>query len=143
MAVAKKKSNNAGGAKLDDNLKRLVNKVMGVNFKAPDRKAGRELLTLVEHAERDDDKRFFKALARQGSRDIILWAAEEGRATFVKRLIEAGVNPDHRSLGISPMYCAATKGKTEVIEVLVNAGESANAIAMLKKPILLCAAEKG
>jgi ankyrin repeat protein len=143
MAAKRKKVKAiAVGDKYAASIKRLVNKVMGVN-KPPDPKAGQELLRLIEQAERKGTKRLFAALAKPGANDIIFWAAEEGHAAFVKRLIDAGVNPEHQSMGIHPLYFAAKKGRTDVIEILVEAGASPTATGLLGNPVLNVAADEG
>jgi len=90
-------------------LKRLVDKTMGVGMNDPDPKTGKVLLKMMKQADADNDTRVFEALARPGAGDVLFWVIDQGDVALVRRLLDAGVSPKLKALCLRPIHSAAQK----------------------------------
>src|SRR4051812_23960371 len=130
-------------AEVFNKVKTLVDQTMGTDGKKPDPKAGRELLALVKEAEGIGDSRVAEAFTQKGADDILLWAAEEGHVSVVTAALKAGVSAKLSSMAnLRPINLAAKGGQAEVIELLVQAGESPSYAKFFGKPVAIEAAEQ-
>ncbi len=58
---------------------------------------------------------------------VLVEAIEQGKVDVVKKLIEEGINLNLSRNGVSPLMLAASKGNTEIAEVVLQAGVNINA----------------